>query len=490
VMFAPLFFVYVVLFEQRLSLPDVLSSRSWAALGAAILKSVPAFIVGLIVFVGIGAMDAPTVNYGGGDRVHYLQTQFFVWLHYGRLFFLPAGLTADTDWTLIGNWYDTRVIAGLVFIVILLWVLWFTSKRPSLRPVCFGLAWFALALLPTSSIVPLAEVSNEHRVFFPYIGLTLAVVWGFAQLVERWSERRPRMLPVATSAAVVLALVAISGNALGTYERNKVWLTEESLWRDVSEKSPANGRGLMNYGVTLMAQARFAEAKGLFERALVYNPNYAAIHINLGIVTDRLGQPAVAESYFARALQLGPDEPTPHFFYGRWLVERGRSAEAIPHLQRAIALSPGDAAARYLLLETYAKAGRTAELKALAAETLVMLPGDPQVDRYLNQQAEAVLPVLPSGMTVKDTPDDLVNVSLRLYQAGDFQGSLEAATRAIALKPDFPEAYNNVAAAYASMQKWDEAIQAATEALRLRPDFPLARNNLAWATAEKRKLTK
>jgi hypothetical protein len=156
VMFAPLFLAYLLLFEQRLSAADLFSSRSWPLVRAAIWKSLPAFVVGVTLFVFIEAMSAPTLALGGGTRLEYLRTQLFVWLHYGRLFFLPMGLSADTDWTLIPHWYDTRVIAGLLFVALLLRALWSSSRTPSHRPVAFGLAWFVLALLPASGIFPLA----------------------------------------------------------------------------------------------------------------------------------------------------------------------------------------------------------------------------------------------------------------------------------------------------------------------------------------------
>lgn len=56
-------------------------------------------------------------------------------------------------------------------------------------------------------------------------------------------------------------------------------------------------------------------------------------------------------------------------------------------------------------------------------------------------------------------------------QAGDFQRSIDAAWKALDRQPDYAEAYNNLAASFASLQKWDEAIQAAREALPVEAGF-------------------
>ena len=93
----------------------------------------------------------------------------------------------------------------------------------------------------------------------------------------------------------------------------------------------------------------------------------------------------------------------------------------------------------------------------------------------------------PPAVAGVETPAGLLDTSLRLYRAGNFQGSIAAARRALELEPGYAEAHNNIAAGLASLGRWDEAIAAAREALRLRPDFPLARNNLAWAEREKGK---
>ena len=86
------------------------------------------------------------------------------------------------------------------------------------------------------------------------------------------------------------------------------------------------------------------------------------------------------------------------------------------------------------------------------------------------------------------SPEALLDLSLAYSRAGRHLESIAACREALRKRPEYAEAYNNIAAAHASLQKWDEAIEAAREAVRLRPDYALARNNLAWAEAQKRQL--
>ncbi len=72
------------------------------------------------------------------------------------------------------------------------------------------------------------------------------------------------------------------------------------------------------------------------------------------------------------------------------------------------------------------------------------------------------------------------------HQTGKYQESIDAARNALRLKPNYPEAYNNIAAAYEAMSMWDPAIEAAQQALRLKPDYQLAKNNLAWSISQKK----
>ncbi len=94
-----------------------------------------------------------------------------------------------------------------------------------------------------------------------------------------------------------------------------------------------------------------------------------------------------------------------------------------------------------------------------------------------------------SLVTPSMTAEQWLNLSLYAYQHGKYLESIAAAQTALKLKPDYADAYNNIAASYSALRLWDFAIANAQEALRIRPDYQLARNNLNWALEQKRLAT-
>jgi len=465
VLFAPLLFCWEFLRPAE----DEGVRPLWASrFRRAFNASLPAFVVGALLFWFVErVMAPPTLNYGGGNRLAYAQTQAWVWLHYLRLFVLPAGLTADSDLQLIAGWYDTRVLVGLAVIAGLAFVAWRSARRRESWPVAFGLAWFAIGLAPTSSILPLAEPMNEHRVFLPFIGLTLAAVWGARLLLPR-PFRRP-------AAAVSLCAVTLVALATGTFVRNRAWLTDETLWADVTMKSPANGRGWMNYGLALMARGQLVKARECFERASPLSPNYWALETNRGIVEDALGNPAAAEPHFKRAIELGPTQPDTHHYFARWLARVGRAPEADSHLETALRLSPGMALARNLLMDLRAAAGDSAGAAALARGTLEAEPQDTRARDY----AEGRFPREAGSSSAANR-----QAGIAFGQSGDYVASAVAYRAALALDPSDADALNNLGWTLGKLGFFPEAVPPLERAIAMRPDFALARNNLAWIKSQ------
>jgi tetratricopeptide (TPR) repeat protein len=469
--FPALLFAWIWLFEER---------SFWKALG----RCIPAFIV-----TGAGAlfvlrMNAATYFGGAPSAYNYRISQPAVVLSYFRRFFLPFDLSADTDRRPYTSVLDIHVVLGSLFVLLMVAAALWCMRRRETRPIAFGFFWFLVACAPTSW-VPLAEVENDHRLFFPFVGLALGVCWAAAIWLQ--GLRLPRAA-IAGACALVLACAA-----WGAHQRNEVWRTDESLWLDVTRKSPRNGRGLMNYGGSQMALGRYPVALDYFTRALVYNPYYPTLEINLGVVNGALHNTAESEKHFLRAIRLAPKAAEGRWFYARWLNSVGRVPEAIARLGEAIRLQPDYIDARYLLMQIYAKLGDRQNLSAQASATLAVFPGDALARAWL-AKAPTLLPASAQPVASAAGPADtgmpaenLLNQSLAFYQAGLYYESITAARKALEIRPRYPEAWNNIMAAYNSLDDWDDAIAAGEMAVTLDPSSQLARNNLALAKAQKAK---
>ena len=469
-MFLPILFAYVYLYESE-------ESSSMVARG---IHAVRASIPSAVMFVAMAflqwIMTPKTFTTGGSSSYLYWLTQPTVILHYIKQFFLPTDLSADTDRGLVSGILSEGFVLSFVMLIVILIAIWPYLRRLDMRPLAFGLWWFALALAPTS-LQALSEVENDHRMFFPFVGLTLAVVWCVSRLslFERY--------PQPAVAGAVLVLLACGW---GTRERNNVWRTDDTLWKDVTEKSPMNGRGLMNYGLTVMARGDFKGALELFQRAEVLTPNYSILKLNLGIAYAALGDDAAADTRFREAMALTPGNAQCYYFYARYLMQRNRIPEATALLRQAIAMNGSYAEPRYMLMQLFSEHGDAVNLRALAEDTLHQFPNDETAKQFLSggvQRAGAVPMPVPSD---PKTPEDFLTKSLNYELAGKHEECIAAAMQALKLRPGYPEAYNNIAATHQSMGHWDEAIKNAEEALRLKPDFQLARNNLQYSLNQKR----
>jgi tetratricopeptide (TPR) repeat protein len=394
---------------------------------------VPPFLICGATLLFVQHMTPRTWVAGAANTRNYLITQPYVTMLYFGTFFWPNNLSADYDLTPFTTTDDVRFWIGLGFIVVFLAGSITAAMHQRTRLIGFGLLWFLTALLPTS-LFPLAETMNDHRTFFPYIGLAIAIA-GVASPALRcryWTGSR-----IAVGAAMLLV---IPSAGYATWKRNEVWKTEESLWRDVTIKSPHNARGLMNYGVTLMAKGDFTPARDYFYRAKALAPRYPVLLINLAVAEDAARHLSIAEQYFREALQLGSSTPDSYTYYARWLLTQGRVAEAGLLIKKALELSPADVNAQQLLAQNR--------------------------DKLLQASI---------------TPEYYLSLSLLYYNEGRYTESIQASHSALALRPDYAEAWNNIGAAQNQLGEYSEAAAACEQALRLNPQLELARNNLQFA---------
>jgi len=454
VMLFPILCLYIFFFETK-------SETVFNKIILTLKQSAPAgiVVVGIFILNQVYLTPESTVSSNTGvTKWEYFSTQWYITTHYLKNFFLPFDLSADPDFEIIREFLHPKKLFGLFVIGIMLSVAYKCYKKTNTRPITFGILWFFIALLPTSSFVPLYQIANDHRTFFPYIGLVFAISYSIGLAIINQESKFMRKT-FSKIGLIFIVFSIFSAYSYGTYQRNIIWGDSETLWRDVTIKSPKNGRGLMNYGNALMARGAYEEAFSYFEKTLILTPTYSYAHVNMGVLLSAMNEPKKAEEHFSKGVIYGPNNPESFYFYGRWLLEKKRYSQARKMLEKAILISPMHTKALTLLEQT------------------TLLENDDTQSRLL---------IFIKNAENNPSYDNYLNLSHTYYKAGNWQECINSAKKAIALKPNGPGAYNNICSACIHLKKYDEAIKSCNKAIELLPDYQLAKNNLDWAKNSKK----
>lgn len=402
----------------------------------------------------------PSYTPGGSSLAAYLWTQPYIICTYTLKLFWPSGLVADTDLSPFASPWQPQAIAGYLGLALLLALIAWAARAPQRQGVALGLAWFLSALLPTS-LIPLAEVTNDHRMFFPFVGLILAFFSALTLVPQKF-----------LSSAKLLLWPALLALALTTHERNKVWHTEESLWQDVAVKAPLNGRGQMNYGLALMAKGDYQNALISFNKAQKLSPNYSLVYINLGVLYSALGRDKAAQSNFSRARALAPQDPNSYFYEARW-KQNTDPVGALSLLEQALEHQETYPLAKDLMIKLALKQRDWKRLKRWAPELLA----SGELEQKIKQDEHSEL---EQAQALPESETRYIELSFVYNKMGNYAQALEACQKGLATYSQSAKLWNNQAVSYMELKDWKSALNSAQRAVKLAPDWQLAKNNLNW----------
>lgn len=481
-------FFYLLLFEKKLSIPDLFKRKNFGQIINVFVTLLPLIVaVGIAQLYTLSRMKETFVSYGVIHPYgYYWLTQTYVWFLYFKTFFLPTHLSADTDLAVLTTIWDIKAFIGIVFIFLFLYAIIKLSKIEIYRPIAFGLIWFAAALLPTS-VTPLAEVMNDHRMYYAFTGLMLSVITALGIILIK-NENTFTQKPVYKNVLFVVFGLLIAAHAFGVVVRNRVWRNDETLWYDVTIKSPNNGRGLMNYGLALMNRGNYAGAMEYYQRAQAITPFYNTLYVNMGLAAAGLNNHVDAEKYFNNAILFGSNDAASFSYYSRYLAQQGRAKEAIAIAQRALALNPNDEISLRALMSAYHQLSDWNALEKTANFFLFNYINDTEAIQYLSA-AKNRRPKNDATATIKSqlkTADDFLNFSLIMYNAGNYQECINACLEVLKLDPNNANAYSNMCAAYNSLEQWDKGLEACKKALSIDPNHQMAQGNLQWSLKRKK----
>lgn len=262
----------------------------------------------------------------------YLLTQFRAILTYIRLFIVPVNQNLDYDYPVAHSLLEWQTLLGLLSLIgiLVLGVLLFHKYRL----ISFGIIWFFLTLAVESSIIPISQnVIFEHRTYLPGPGFFL-VLTGivFYFLWDRYKR----------VGWAILVLIALTNTVL-TYERNKVWASDYTLWADCLKKSPDKPRPLSSYGAALADTGHPSEALEYYDKAIKLNPRYYAAYYNRGNAYMNLGNYKQAITDYNSAIKINLKLAVARNNRGVAYASLGNYKQAIEDFDRTIEISPARA---------------------------------------------------------------------------------------------------------------------------------------------------
>jgi tetratricopeptide (TPR) repeat protein len=238
----------------------------------------------------------------------------------------------------------------------------------------------------------------------------------------------------------------------------------EALYRRALQREPGNPAVMALLGSLLIESARrptaadAIQALELCTKATRLVPHVPQFHHALGTVLMHMRRWRDAADAFQKSIQCRRDYADGHFGLGRALANLGEVDAAINALRTAASLRPNVAPAQLELAAALRRAGR--------------------VDEALNTALAATR--IDSRSAWAFNVLGLIHTDRREYEQ-----ALQALQRAIALQPDFAEAYMNLAQVY-HLDRDDlmEAIAACRRTTELRPDYAEGHANLGILLAE------
>ena len=302
-------------------------------MSAALIAS-PLFIVpAMFSFQLFEALFAPHVSMSHAHELiawdKYLLTLNCVFAKYVQLLFVPWNLNLDYDFAASQSLWEARTLISALALLALAAAAVRLFKKE--RLASFGILWFFIVLLP--EIMPRPHLIFEHKIYLPSVGFCLAA----SVLLFRLTKN------VRTFAAVMAVIIAVF--SLLTYQRNKVWKDEISLWSDVVAKSPKKASSHHNLGVAYAKQDLYDLALAQFNEALRLDPSLIQALNYRGTLFEDLGQDALAFNDFDTALKIEPLYAEALYNKGLLLHKRKRFDEALEYYNRTLLAAPRHVAA-------------------------------------------------------------------------------------------------------------------------------------------------
>jgi Flp pilus assembly protein TadD len=218
-----------------------------------------------------------------------------------------------------------------------------------------------------------------------------------------------------------------------------------AAYRQAAALQPKDAEPHVAAGQMLEKQEKFADAEGEYKQALAVDPSSDAI-VGLADMYVRGHKFAEAEQYLRQIAKQHPEQAAAHVQLGRVLAAEGKNEDAIAELQSAAKLAPGDTSVQADLAELYSNSGKQDLAESAYRALLTAHPDDATLHHKLG-----------------DT----------LLREKKFPEAQQEFLVAVKLKPNYGEAYGDLAFAASENKEYPLTIKALEARAKFLPEAPI-----------------
>ncbi|MCX6625984.1 MAG: tetratricopeptide repeat protein [Acidobacteria bacterium] len=285
-------------------------AREWRAIASMFVL---ALCAGLHLILITRLVPGSAAAFGTPVRpLDYLAGQGIVLWRYARLLVVPSGLTVDPDPGAAPLWLACLGWAAIALLVAA------ALRTFRAHPVVMWLLAGLILLLPVSSVIPVADLAADRRLYLPMLALCAAA----GLLLVR--------IPPRAIVPLFAVLIALS------VARMQAWQTEESLWSEAVRRSP----GKIRPKLQLARAAEPATALRLLEDARLLAPDDPRVAAEIGACYLSHHRADLALREFGRALALEPRNPLALNNRGAALAALRQTEAARLDFEQALTIDP------------------------------------------------------------------------------------------------------------------------------------------------------
>jgi tetratricopeptide (TPR) repeat protein len=218
-----------------------------------------------------------------------------------------------------------------------------------------------------------------------------------------------------------------------------------TAYEQAAKLQPKDAEPHLSAGLLLENENKFADAENEYKRALALDPSSDAVTALANLYMRGRRFPEAAE-YLEKIVGQQPQNAAAHIQLGRVLAAEGKNDAAVTELQAGAKLAPGDPSVQRDLADLYTTLGKNDQAEAVYRSLLAKGPNSPDLRRSLGQS---------------------------LMQERKFADAQQEFLTVVKLKPDFGEAYGDLAFAASENQNYPLAIKALEVRSKFLPEIPL-----------------